>query len=125
MPVAGGAGKMRIVTGTPLCNPTPLASTGRWTVVSKRKARSRNEEYLIQAIILTKNKHEGKYFVPLVLQNLECGDSTTHRGDYCSWKDTFQAGEVAKRELRRQASRRNLMAAGWADRLAHRAGAAG
>src|ERR1700722_7809421 len=40
MPVEGGAGRMRIETGTPLCNPTPLASTGRWMVVSKRTAAS-------------------------------------------------------------------------------------
>src|SRR5436190_2087994 len=36
MPVDTGAGRTRIETGTPLCRPTPLASTGRWIVVSKR-----------------------------------------------------------------------------------------
>jgi hypothetical protein len=36
MPVAGGAGKIRMETGTPLCKPRPLICTGRWTVVSYR-----------------------------------------------------------------------------------------
>src|ERR1700676_390542 len=40
MPVDGGAGRIRIETGTPLCNPMPLASTGRWIVVSNRKGAS-------------------------------------------------------------------------------------
>jgi hypothetical protein len=39
IPVDTGAGRIRIRTETPLCNPTPAASTARQTVVSKRKAR--------------------------------------------------------------------------------------
>jgi len=35
IPVETGAGRMRMWTGAPLCRPTPLASTGRCTVVSK------------------------------------------------------------------------------------------
>jgi hypothetical protein len=38
IPVDTGAGKIRIRTETPLCNPIPAASTARQTVVSKRKA---------------------------------------------------------------------------------------
>src|SRR5689334_9222070 len=37
MPVEYGAGRIRILTGTPLCRPTPAASTGRWMVVSNLK----------------------------------------------------------------------------------------
>jgi hypothetical protein len=37
MPVETGAGKIRILTGTPWCRPIPEASTGRCSVVSKRK----------------------------------------------------------------------------------------
>src|ERR1022692_1687541 len=36
MPVEGGAGRMRIETGTPLCRPIPRASAGRCRVVSNR-----------------------------------------------------------------------------------------
>src|SRR5581483_4035574 len=36
MPVETGAGISRMRTGTPLCSPTPAASTGRWMVVSNR-----------------------------------------------------------------------------------------
>src|ERR1035437_4452421 len=39
IPVETGAGRMRIWTGTPLCSPTPLVSTGRCSVISKRKIR--------------------------------------------------------------------------------------
>ena len=37
LPRYDGAGTMRNFTGAPLCRPTPVASTGRCTVVSKRK----------------------------------------------------------------------------------------
>ena len=45
MPVDGGAGMMRIFTGTPLCKPTPAASTGRCTVVSNLKKRPPQPTY--------------------------------------------------------------------------------
>jgi hypothetical protein len=36
MPVEGGAGRILMETGTPLCSPTPEAPTGFPTVVSNR-----------------------------------------------------------------------------------------
>src|SRR5579871_206045 len=46
MPVEGGAGRIRIRTGTPECNPTPEASTGRFTVFSNCKKCLHGEPHL-------------------------------------------------------------------------------
>jgi len=39
--VEGGAGRIRMETGTPLCRPTPEAATGRCIVVSNLNSKLR------------------------------------------------------------------------------------
>src|ERR1035437_10332024 len=72
-PVAAGAGRMRMLTGTPECRPTPETSTGRCTVVSNRNVFLRHLKLLLEQ---SRNATDN-YLMRKDLSRLQCGQTAT------------------------------------------------